>query len=182
MGNDPRNSTLAETPVRPPQQTPTEQSPPQQSPRQSPPQQSPEINPYQLAFDVEEEPAIEYAAIHSPVVETQNAIRRERVNRLKEELSRAPKDVLSYDNDTRNIKIFGNTMPNTSVDSILQYISNHKPSEKDKPRGAAVFLEAWGGAGLPADVIPNQKLRTIAKQAANAQGFGKRVIKWQNLY
>ena len=130
-----------------------------------------------------DEPAAEqFAAISSPVVESENEKRLQRVALLKEQLKLAPKDVLSFDNNTRELILYGRKYPGSSIDSIISYVSNHKPSEKIKPKDTALFLETFGSLNLDTSGIPNAKLRNIAN-AASGKGFGGgRIIRWHNFY
>lgn len=147
---------------------------------------SPPLNPYRLVYDDEMEdqhPAqpLHFAAVGSPVVETSNVIRQQRVDNLKEQLRQAPEDILSFDKNTRQLMVFGHKMPGSNIDKILSYVSNHRPPEKEKPQDVGTFLETYGAANLDIDAIPNKKLRQIAA-AALPRGHGKRILHWESLY
>ena len=148
---------------------------------------SPRLDPYRTVYDEADEfpeppyEPLQFAAVSSPVVETSNEKRQERVDNLKEQLKQAPPDILSFDKNTRQLMVFGHKMPGSNIDKILTYVSNHRPPAKEKPQDVGTFLETYGAANLDVNAIPNKQLRQIAA-AAVPRGHGKRILRWKRLY
>ena len=118
-------------------------------------------------------------AVSSPQADSTSAQRQERYAGLKQQVQSADKDVISYDPNTRELILYGHRIPSTNYDSIVNFVSNHRPSESQKPTGVGLFLETYGSANLNLDYIANKKLREIAEAAA-PKGYGKhsKVIRW----